>query len=213
MQHNLGIIGCGDFLRWQEPALKTGKEARVSKLFDTDAGRAKAYAAKVGGEPVASAEAVLADPAIDIVCLFVPPHFRKDLLLATVRAGKHILTTKPLGPSVAECLAMVKAVGGAKIKCGVMYGRTGNAGIETYKKIFQSGEIGRLDALQAGLDSPLSAMERLGYRPREERRPVHGRHDPQPEYCPVPHGATGGPRGLFLRQSLRRSSSATTPNS
>ena len=58
-----------------------------------------------------SAEAVLAEPGnrhrLPVRAAALP----QGLLLATVRAGKHILTTKPLGPSVAVCLAMVKAVG------------------------------------------------------------------------------------------------------
>jgi predicted dehydrogenase len=139
----LGIIGCGDYLRWQVPDLKGSSVAGVRALFDTQSGRAASYAAKVGGSVVGSAEEVIGRADVDIVLLFVPPWVRHDLLLQCVAHGKHVLTTKPLAPTVAQCAAMVEAVEGT-IRCGVMYGRAGNAGAETYKRLFTGGEIGKL---------------------------------------------------------------------
>jgi predicted dehydrogenase len=139
----MGIIGCGDFLRWQAGDISRSSSVSVHSLFDTRAEQAKMYADKLGGTVRNSAEDIINDPAIDTVCLFVPPWVRKGLLTSAMKAGKHVLTTKPLGPTVAECAAMVRAVS-PKLRCGVLYRRSGNAVIETYKKIFESGEVGRL---------------------------------------------------------------------
>ena len=99
----MGIIGCGDFLRWMAPGIKTSREVAVKWLFDPVRERAERYAAELGGQPAESAEAVFADPEVEIACLFVPPWLRADLWEQAARADKHVLATKPLAPAAAEC--------------------------------------------------------------------------------------------------------------
>lgn len=141
--YNAGILGCGDFLRWMTDGIKKSNRVKVKSLYDPDAERAKKFAGILGGRPVSSAEKIFKDDEIDMVYLFVPPWVRKELLLQAAGEGKHILTTKPLGPNTADCSEMVRAVEG-KVKCGVIYCRTGNAMVETLKKIFTGSEIGNL---------------------------------------------------------------------
>lgn len=140
----MAILGCGDFLRWMTPDVKKSKRIAVKYLYDPDQARAQHYAEELGGSPVSDADVIFDDPAVSIVCLFVPPWARREMTLRAARAGKHILTTKPLAPSVADCKAIVEAVKKAKVQCGVMYRRTGNTAIELYKRIFKSGGVGRL---------------------------------------------------------------------
>jgi predicted dehydrogenase len=115
----------------------------VKTLFDPAAERAAHYGEFFGVKPVASADAIFDDGEVEIVLIFTPPWIRKDLVLRAVEAGKHIITVKPLAPNLAEATAMVKAVSD-KVHCAVFYRRTGNAQVETLKRIFESGEIGRL---------------------------------------------------------------------
>jgi predicted dehydrogenase len=68
---------------------------------------------------------------------------RKDLVLRAAANGKHIITVKPLAPDAESAAEMVRAVKG-KVTSAVFYRRTGDALIETLKKVFDSGEIGRL---------------------------------------------------------------------
>lgn len=143
-KHQLGIIGCGDFLRWQAGSIKKSQRIAVRALFDTDASRAQKYAGELGGTVVDSAAAIFADPQIDVVALFVPPWVRRGLIEQAAKAKKQIITTKPLAPNAADCRAMVAAVKKAKVRCGVFYRRTDNAAIEFYKQLFDSGKYGRL---------------------------------------------------------------------
>jgi predicted dehydrogenase len=139
----IGILGCGDYLRWEHGHIKSSKRVRVKSLFDPAAERAAHYGEFFGAEAVASSDAMMDDDEIGIVLIFTPPWVRKDLVLRAVETGKHIITVKPLAPTLAEATAMVRAVG-SKVNCAVFYRRTGNAQIETLKRIFESGEIGRL---------------------------------------------------------------------
>jgi len=140
----VGILGCGDYLRWQKDALGASRRVEVAALFDPDRARADRYAELLGGRAADSADAVLNDPGVEAVCLFVPPWVRKGLFLKAVGAGKHVVTVKPLGPTVEDCAAMVRAAEASDVRCCVQYRRTGNAFFETCKDIFERGELGRL---------------------------------------------------------------------
>lgn len=141
---NVGIVGCGDFLRWQADDLANSKQLKVAKLFDPRREEAEKYAAKLGGVVVDSEDAIFNDPSISVVALFVPPWIRAGLLARAAQAGKHVITTKPLGPTEAECEGMVESARKAGIKAGVIYSRTGDPFIETAKQIFESGRFGKL---------------------------------------------------------------------
>ena len=142
-KYNFGIIGCGDYLRCELAVIKASTRIGVKSLFDTDSARAGKYAAELGGGVVDDPGAIFDDPGIDAVCLFVPPWARRELIVRAASAGKDIITTKPLAPSVEDCAAMVEAVE-RKVRCGVFYLRTGNNLIETYKTMLESGEVGKL---------------------------------------------------------------------
>jgi predicted dehydrogenase len=139
----IAILGCGDYLRWEHGTIKKSKRVKVKTLFDPAAERAAHYGEFFGARPAASADAVFGDDEIEIVLIFTPPWVRRDLVLKAVEAGKHIITVKPLAPNLSEATAMVKAVGD-KVDCAVFYRRTGDARVDALKRVFDSGEIGRL---------------------------------------------------------------------
>jgi predicted dehydrogenase len=140
---NIGIIGCGDFLRLEKDNLLKTQQAKVVSLFDPATQRAEYYAGLLGGKALASADAIIDDPTIDMVGIFVPPWLRKDLFVRAAQAGKHIIVTKPLANSIEAVDAIVDAATGPA-RYAVIYNRTNDPVIEQLKQIFASGEIGKL---------------------------------------------------------------------
>jgi predicted dehydrogenase len=138
----MGIVGCGDFLRWMKQGIKESKRVQVRALFDPAQERAAKYAQELGGTVAASADAIFADPKIDIVCLFVPPWLRRPLVEKAAATGKHILATKPIAASAEDAQAIVRAT--SKVRCGVLYGRSGDGFATTTRRVLLSGEIGKL---------------------------------------------------------------------
>lgn len=143
----MGIIGCGDFLRWMAPGIKASREVAVKWLFDPARERAERYAAELGGQPAELAEAVFADPEVEIACLFVPPWLRSGLWEQATRTGKHILATKPLAPSAAEqcerIAALAKNAEARGLRSGVLYGsRSGDGWPVALKRLLDSGISG-----------------------------------------------------------------------
>ncbi len=141
----LGIVGCGDFLRLQKPSIDKTTAVKVAGLYDPMQERSQAYTKDWSDARIyESAEALIDDPVIDAVAIFVPPWLRKPLLVRAAQNGKHIITTKPLAPSIADCEAMVEAVDSAGVTAAVIYNRTDSALVQTLKTILESGEFGRL---------------------------------------------------------------------
>jgi predicted dehydrogenase len=89
-----------------------------------------------------SAESIFHDPSIEVALIFTPPFTRRELVEAAVAAGKKIVTTKPLAPNVEDARAIAEATRDGS--CLVIYKRTGNAQLQSLKKLLDSGEVGSL---------------------------------------------------------------------
>ena len=64
MTYTIGILGCGDFLRWQSDSLKNSPSIKVGALFDPDKARAESFAADLGGKAVDDSDVIFNDPEI-----------------------------------------------------------------------------------------------------------------------------------------------------
>ena len=75
----------------------------VDVICDLDRARAAALAGTAEGVRVETDLAVvLADPAIDVVDICLPPHLHFDAAVAALESGKTVVCEKPLVPSLAE---------------------------------------------------------------------------------------------------------------
>jgi len=58
---------------------------------------------------------------IDIVYVVTPPALHPDFVIRAARAGKHVISEKPMATSIADCDRMIAACRTAKVKLGVGY--------------------------------------------------------------------------------------------
>lgn len=120
----IGIIGCGDFLRLRAADLLSSRQVEVKLLYSpVNSANAERYAEIFGAKAADSPEAIINDPEIDVVCVFVPPFVRKEYVLAAAKAGKQIVATKPLAADLSDAREMTEAVEQAGVRCGVIYRR------------------------------------------------------------------------------------------
>ncbi len=87
---------------------------RLAAVCDIDAPKAADYAARFGVKSFTSLDDLIADPAIPIIGLFTGPVGRAALVRKIIRAGKHVVTTKPFetDPDAAlEVLREARALG------------------------------------------------------------------------------------------------------
>lgn len=117
MTVNLGIIGTGSAIRrlhW--PVLEKMPDAfRVVAVANRTRAKAEDFARDIGGAKVYDDyRAMLDDPAVDAVLTAVPIELNAQVLIDSIRAGKHVLAEKPIAatlPEAQEILSICKSSG------------------------------------------------------------------------------------------------------
>ena len=61
------------------------------------------------------------NPDIDIVYVVTPPALHPEFVIRAAKAGKHVISEKPMATSVANCAAMIAACQKAKVKLSIGY--------------------------------------------------------------------------------------------
>jgi predicted dehydrogenase len=119
-----GLLGTARINRSVIPPLRSSRRNRVDAVASRTLERAEAYAGQWGIERVfGSYDAMLADPAIDVVYIALPNALHAMWTVRAVEAGKHVLCEKPLALSVAEVDAVIAAAArhGRVVAEGFMY--------------------------------------------------------------------------------------------
>ncbi|HEY6552817.1 MAG TPA: Gfo/Idh/MocA family oxidoreductase, partial [Vicinamibacteria bacterium] len=113
--YRAGLLGAGDFARIQSPVLLKSHRVKVASVYDPNREAARATAERLGAVAVDSPEAIFGDGAIDVALVYTPPFTRRELVEKAVAAGKEVITTKPLAPSLEDAEAMLAACGAAGV--------------------------------------------------------------------------------------------------
>lgn len=118
MPHGVGIVGAGPGVS----ALHLPTLARLPEHFtvvhvaDAGSGRAAGLAARTGASSSIGVDAILADPAVEILAICSPPAAHAAQIIAGVEAGKRaIFCEKPIGTTVPEAEAAVEACRRARV--------------------------------------------------------------------------------------------------
>jgi len=61
------------------------------------------------------------NPDIDIIYVVTPPALHPEFVIRAAKAGKHVISEKPMATSVADCDAMIAACKAAKVKLSIGY--------------------------------------------------------------------------------------------
>ena len=102
----VGVIGCGNISAAYLTAAKKFPILDVVALADAVPAAAEARGAEFG-IPAHSVDALLADPAVEIVLNLTVPKAHVEVGLKALAAGKHVHSEKPLGVTVAEARRLV----------------------------------------------------------------------------------------------------------
>lgn len=102
----VGVIGLGFMGRTHLSAYRQLPDVTVVGVASRPGTGSEKLAAEVGGRYYETAEQLLSDPEIDAVSITVPTYLHRDLTLAALDAGKHVLVEKPLGLTVEDCTAI-----------------------------------------------------------------------------------------------------------
>ena len=146
---NLAMLGTGRIADTQlAPALTHASGARLWSVLSRDPARAAQFADRHGAQSSAPAhtslDTLLADDDLDAVVIATPDKLHAGQAIAAARAGKHVLTEKPMATSVGDADAMVAACREAGVQLGVAYHLRWHEGHRLLVKAVRSGKLGDL---------------------------------------------------------------------
>jgi predicted dehydrogenase len=149
MTVNIAMLGTGRIADQElAPALGEVEGARLWSVLSRDAGRGREFAERHGA---AAAEAVhtdlddlLADDGLDAVLIASPDKLHAAQCIAAARAGKHVLTEKPMATDVADAETMVEACDKAGVTLAVAYHMRWHAGHRKLAGLVHAGRLGTL---------------------------------------------------------------------
>ena len=141
--HGIGIVGAGVIVRHAHlPAYrKAGFDVRG--VFDTDRARAQALARDFAlPRAYASLDELLADPAVEIVDIGIPPTHQPAVAARAAEAGKHLLCHKPLAASLEEARGLVSDVRATGVRLAVNQQTRFAPAIVTIRRLLEQGVLG-----------------------------------------------------------------------
>ena len=140
---NIGIIGCGNISAAYLRTARTFAVLEPVACADIVARRAEARAEEFDVPRACSVEELLADPDIQIVVNLTPPQAHAEVSLATIEAGKHLYTEKPLAATREDGLKILAAATRKGLRVGCAPGTFLGGGLQTCRKLVDDGAIGR----------------------------------------------------------------------
>jgi predicted dehydrogenase len=138
---NVGVLGCGIIAHAYVDAAVGFPSFDVVSCSDVDEATGRAFARK-HGLPFASVENVIADPDVDVVLNLTPPAAHASLVAATLGAGKHAYTEKPLAISVDAGRTLLQQAADADLRIGCAPDTFLGAAYEAARAAIARGDIG-----------------------------------------------------------------------
>jgi predicted dinucleotide-utilizing enzyme len=106
MKTGFGIVGTGMISKFHAMAIKDIPTAKLVGCSDMKPERAAAFGKEEGCTGYESLEAMLADPAIQVVTICTPSGAHVEPAVAAAKAGKHVLVRSRSRSSAATGLSM-----------------------------------------------------------------------------------------------------------
>lgn len=140
----VAIVGCGNIAARYAQNLATYPQIELLGYTDLDLNRAEMLAELHGGRVYPTLEALLADPAVELVVNLTIHHAHYRVNKAVLEAGKHLMSEKPLALSYAEAAELLRLAEARGLRIGATpFSFLGEAQ-QTALKLVRDGRLGRV---------------------------------------------------------------------
>lgn len=147
MTLKIGLIGCGGITQAHVNGWKgVTDRAEIVAVADVSRENAEARAAQIGTNPeiVSDYRDLLVDKEIDAVDISLPHHLHCEAIVAAAKAGKHLMTEKPLCLNLDEAAQISKAVKESGITMMAAHNQLFFPAVQQAKQMIMSGELGKI---------------------------------------------------------------------
>lgn len=139
-----GIIGCGNIGPIHAAAIAEVKNAKLVGVSDVVEATATKLASKYGAEAYTDYREMLKRDDLHAVCLCVPSGLRADIAEKCARAGKHILSEKPLEVTSRRIDRILRATDKAGVMLGCIFQSRFADDSQHVKAAIEQGRFGKL---------------------------------------------------------------------
>ena len=140
-----GIIGCGVIFRHHADAIKSIEGARLAAVADIITEKAAKMAEEYGCDYYTDYNELLKRQDIQIVCICTPSGTHSEIGIASARAGKHVITEKPIDITLDSTDRLISSCREAGVKLSCIFQWRYTEDIAKLKKAVEAGKLGQLN--------------------------------------------------------------------
>ena len=151
----IGFIGTGFARSVQIPAFVNCEGAEIVSIASGRVGNARSAAEEFGAKHFTGDwQETVIHPDVDIVCITTPPVLHREMTLAAIENGKHVLCEKPMAMNTAEAAAMIAAGEGKGLLMLIDFELRFQPGRQRAYKMLRDGEIGKVRHVKWNFRAP-----------------------------------------------------------
>jgi predicted dehydrogenase len=139
----MGLVGPGFIAAHHIDAVRRLGNVEVVGLAGSSLASAQKRARELGvGHAYADYRELLADPAVQVVHNTTPNHLHREISLAALRAGKHVISDKPLASNLDESRELHEAARDAGVAHVVTFNYRSHALVQQARAMIAKGKLG-----------------------------------------------------------------------
>jgi predicted dehydrogenase len=140
----VAIIGCGAIFPLHAKAVSAMENVDLLKVIDIDIDKAKRAGIEYACDATDDYREILNDDRIHVVHLCTPHYLHAEMAVDLLRAGKHVLTEKPIAADLPSAIRMLEAAEQSSGQLGVVFQNRYNDTSVYIKKTIDTGDLGKL---------------------------------------------------------------------
>lgn len=144
----VALIGYGGMGHWHKDILREFDDIFLYGIYDNDP-KQMIGVAEAGYRAYESFEEVLADDKVDVLTLAVPNDWHRPYAVQALKAGKNVVSEKPVTISSADLQAMIDAANESGKLFTVHQNRRWDEDFLTVKKIYDEGLLGDVFSVES----------------------------------------------------------------
>src|SRR3989338_76213 len=142
--YKFGVIGCGNVSQRHINAIRSLHNSELVAVSDSDIIKLNKVAKENNVKAYADYTELLNDSDIDAVSICTPNSTHTIIGIAAAKAGKHILTEKPIGINLEEVEELIRTCKENNVKLSVVKQVRLNPAVQILKKSINEKKLGKI---------------------------------------------------------------------